>query len=1490
LIELETSTLRNNINKAFLKETVARSSFDVFKQHLSQFLNSIETAHQQGEHEEHIKNLLVSFLNKIGFEERFVNTNAYIDLAIHTGADSTSPVGVILEVKRPSNRSEMISVDDINRKALHEAVLYYLEQRIEHENSDLKQIIITDTLNWFVFDAQEFERCFYRPSTLKKTYRSWKSNQKVSSNKEFMYGEIDRYLNQNDARLEGLYLNLEDYGQWLKAQKESRYEKKLIPLYKLFSPIHLLKEPFANDSNTLNRNFYRELLYILGLEEVKEGNTRYIERAGKEKRQSGSLIENAIRILETEDHLSRMGHDKNQYGNNRSEQIFSIALELSITWMNRILFLKLLESQLFRYHRQDKNFKFLQPNVIGGYDELNKLFFQVLARRVSDRPEDVNAKFGHIPYLNSSLFDLSMLEHQTLRISNLDDSKSLPVYKRSVLSDLRGTKRNTLNYLFEFLEAYDFAAEGGEEIQEERKTLINASVLGLIFEKINGYKDGSFFTPGFITEYMAKETLRKAVRDKFGDLLALSTDPTAPHSGSLPGGERTPSSLPSPAGGRTEDVGEKAPNRGMSGETPREPLPEDLLKKARNLRKKQTKSEDVLWQLLRRKQLNGAKFRRQHPIKEGIILDFYCHTAKLAIEIDGGYHDTEAQKARDAERTQILNEMGIRLIRFRNEVVLENTEVVLEEIAEALIQNPTTPHSGSLPGGERTPSSLPSPAGGRTEDGGEKSVTQAKKVKNKDKKSSPTFTQIYNAIGREISIAEANEIVNSITICDPAVGSGHFLVSCLNELLAIKSDLGILCDEEGRVLRSVKIVVENDELIVTWGNEELFEYDAAPEWHGTTFAKRKIDPERQRIQKTLFQEKRHFIENCLFGVDINANSVKICRLRLWIELLKNTYYTARSEHMELEVLPNIDINIKTGNSLVSRFDLDSDLSAVFSDSISNSDSNTDNQYSLEDYKKAVRSYKETGDRSEKRRLQELIRKIKKSYTASLLNNRPINKKLSKQTGKLELMQNADLFGEKKFTKKEIKKQQQKVEKLEKQKAGEESGAFYHHAFEWRFEFPEVLDEEGRFTGFDVVIGNPPYIRQEQLKELKPYFKSNFTVYHGSADLYSYFIEKGLNLLREQGLFHYIVSNKWMRANYGKPLREWMQQYQIESIIDFGDLPVFEEATVYPCLLEIRKAEYESNFTATEVDSLEFSDLTQYLGEVIYEVDQNKLNSDGWALINKKSQNLLEKVNKKGVSLEKYVDGNIYRGVVTGLNKAFVIDEELKNKIISKNPKSKGLIKPFLGGRDIKRYQIPNSDKFIIMIPSGWTDKQTESENKWKWFSNEYPVIAEHLFQFRERAVKRYDQGKYWWELRACDYYDQFETKKIMYQVFQVKPCFTYDVRDSFSNNSIWIIPNGDKVLLAILNSKVGWFLVSNFCTQIRNGYQLILKYFGRIPLPSVENKLKSQIKSLVDQILTAKKDNPEADTTELESEIDQLVYELYGLSEEEIEIVEESVG
>ncbi len=552
-------------------------------------------------------------------------------------------------------------------------------------------------------------------------------------------------------------------------------EHQLISLYKIFSPEHLLKLPFANDSNSLDKNFYSELLHIIGLTEIKEGGKKLIQRLQPAARQPGSLLENAISQVESLDKISRLPNPE-EFGETEEERLFNIGLELGITWINRILFLKLLEAQIIRYHRGDKSLEFLNLSKIADFDDLNRLFFSVLAKKQSERSRDIQNIYTQVPYLNSSLFEPTELEQSTIVISNLR-SENLEIFVGTVLKDSQGKKRtgeiNALAYLFEFLNAYDFSSEGGEAIQEDNKTLINASVLGLIFEKINGYKDGSFFTPGFITMYMCRETIRRAVIEKF--------------------------------------------------------------------------NQSQGWD---------------------------CQS--------------------------------------------------IEDVYERI----------------------------------------------KDK-------------------TAANDIVNSLKICDPAVGSGHFLVSGLNEIIAIKSELQILVDKEGKTLRDYRVEVVNDELIVTDDDGNIFEYNPR-------------NRESQRVQETLFQEKQRLIEGCLFGVDINPNSVKICRLRLWIELLKNAYYKADNE---LETLPNIDINIKVGNSLISRFGLSNDLQ-VFS---------RKSRLSIESYKDAVRVYRNAEDKSQKHEMKRLIEEIKGSFRQTLQGDNPQKKRLRGLETDLYSLENQILAGNEVYT-------------------------------------------------------------------------------------------------------------------------------------------------------------------------------------------------------------------------------------------------------------------------------------------------------------------------------------------------------------------------------------------------------------------------------------------------------------------------------------------
>ena len=1264
---------RKALNKAFLKVKPNRTEIERFKTNLIQLLDRMNDS----ESEEFHKNLVSDFLKDTYYKQNhFINTKGRNDLVIHNGDNADSSVGVIIEAKKPTNKGEMLSKDNLNVKAFQELVLYYLRERITQKNIEIKYLIATNINEWFLFDAALFDRLFAQNKNLVKHFTDFEGGRLADTKTDFFYKQIaEPFIAEINSEIEFTWFDIREYEKPLRNNKPQD-DTKLVALFKLLSPEHLLKLPFANDSNSLDKRFYGELLHIIGLTETKQGSKKLIERNKVGQRNNGSLLENAVIQLDSLDKISRLT-SPGQFGANLQERLFNVGLELSITWINRILFLKLLEAQLITYHKGDKSYEFLSFDKIQNYDALNKLFFQVLAKQYDDRTELVQKAFEKVPYLNSSLFEPTDIEHQTLFISNLEDDYQIPVYSGSVLKDDKGKKRtgqiNTLQYLFEFLSAYDFASEGSEDIQEDNKTLINASVLGLIFEKINGYKDGSFFTPGFITMYMCRETIRKAVVQKFNEVKGWDCT--------------------------------------------------DL--------------------------------------------------------------DTLYDKIDDRH--------------------------------------------------------------------------------------------------------EANQIVNDLKICDPAVGSGHFLVSALNEMIAIKNDLRILQDRDGRRLKEYQFEVVNDELIVTDEDGELFEYTPA-------------NKESQRIQETLFHEKQTIIENCLFGVDINPNSVKICRLRLWIELLKNAYY---KNPTELETLPNIDINIKCGNSLVSRFALDADLKQALKKSTG--------KWTIDSYRLAVDTYRNAQSKEQKREMEQLINDIKTNFRSEISDNDPKVKRLAKLNGELYHMTNqGQLFElskkEKTAWNKKVTKLTEDTRKLEAEIEEIKSNKIYENAFEWRFEFPEVLNDDGDFAGFDVVIGNPPYIRQEELKDFKSYYKSCFKLYSGTADIYVFFIEQAFDILKKCGVFTFIMPNKFMQAGYGQPARNFLLQNRLLEIIDFGDAQVFDEATTYPCIVSVAKEEIGGSFKSTKIKALDLSEnFRVFVRNNSHEVDQSSLTEETWIIEDYETQNLLFKIKSKGVNLEAYLGYMGKYGIKTGLTEAFVIDDEKRQSIIASDANSAQLIKPFLLGRDIKPYVTGENKSWLILIPKGFTIKRNlspnnpnyiaepilrygyiEQEEAWKWFKSNYPGVAAHLEDYEDKAELRTDKGDYWWELRACDYYDKFEQPKIMYQKFQVKPCFIFDEEGLFCNDSMWIIPSDDKELLGILNSKIGWWLISKYCTAIQNGYQLIWKYFSQIPIAVGNESIRARLADEVNELLKFKKESVSANSIDLEAQIDQLVYQLYDLTEEEIAIIENS--
>jgi len=433
-------------------------------------------------------------------------------------------------------------------------------------------------------------------------------------------------------------------------------------------------------------------------------------------------------------------------------------------------------------------------------------------------------------------------------------------------------------------------------------------------------------------------------------------------------------------------------------------------------------------------------------------------------------------------------------------------------------------------------------------------------------------------------------------------------------------------------------------------------------------------------------------------------------------------------------------------------------------------------------------------------------------------------------------------------------------------------------------------------GFDCVIGNPPYVRQELLSESKDYFQKHYKTFQGTADLYVCFMEKGFNLLKKDGLFSYIVANKWMRANYAKNLREWLSKKDIVEIIDFGDLPVFQQATTYPCIFCIRKGEPSGKFSAVNVDDLNFNSLGEYVQSRKFDVDQERLSPEGWNLTNTAELDLLEKIKSKGVPLEQYVEGKIYYGIKTGYNAAFVIDEEIKKRLITEDPKSAEIINPFLAGRDIKRYAALETGKYLIFTRRGIDIKK-------------YPAIEKYLLQFKENLMPKPEgwkgenwpgrkPGKYkWYEIQdAVDYYDEFEKEKIMLPDISLRGNFAFDLNGGiYCVNTAYIISSDSVELLGILNSKLVTFFYQGMSSTYRGGYlRFIYQYLAQIP---IIEEYPEQFSSVVDSMLesqkqlhTAKSDSDkkliQQKIDAIDKQIDRLVYELYSLTEDEIRIVE----
>jgi len=1176
----------------------------------------------ESESEEFHKNLVSDFLKKTYYEpSHFINTKGRNDLVIHNTNSASGTVGVIIETKKPTNKAEMLKVfapgdspeqmlSKINVKAFQELVLYYLRERITQKNIEIKYLIATNINEWFIFDATLFERLFAQNKNLVKQFNDFECGRLADTKTDFFYKQVaEPFISEIKHDIEFTYFDIRDYEKPLR-NADKKDDNQLIPLFKLLSPEHLLKLPFANDSNSLDKRFYGELLHIIGLTETKNGSKKLIERNKEGERNTGSFLENAIIQLDSLDKISRL-KNPTRFGANLQERLFNVGLELSITWINRILFLKLLEAQLITYHKGDKSYEFLSFDKIKDYDDLNSLFFQVLARKQSERNADVKAFFAKVPYLNSSLFEPTEIEHATLFIGNLSNDKTLPIYSQTVLKDSTGKKQtgniNPLEYLFDFLGAYDFTSEGSEEIQEDNKTLINASVLGLIFEKINGYKDGSFFTPGFITMYMCRETIRKAVVQKF--------------------------------------------------------------------------NETKHWN---------------------------------CTDIDSLYDKIDDRN-------------------------------------------------------------------------------------------------------------EANKIINDLKICDPAVGSGHFLVSALNELIAIKSDLKILQDRDGKRLKEYQVEVVNDELIVTDEDGELFEYNPT-------------NKESQRIQETLFHEKQTIIENCLFGVDINSNSVKICRLRLWIELLKNAYY---KNETELETLPNIDINIKCGNSLVSRFAIDADLQQALKKSAS--------KWTIDSYRLAVDTYRNAQSKEQKHEMERLIAEIKSDFRSEISLNDPKVKRLRTLNGELFSMTNqGQLFELSKKEKDEWKAKVDKliaeIQQLEAEIEEIKRNKIYENAFEWRFEFPEVLDDNGDFVGFDVVIGNPPYVyRNADIENVKEYFNSNYYNTSGNYDLYKFFIEQSIRISKPNGFNSLITNSSFLlQTSFDKTRKFLLENSTLKNIVSLGG-SVFEEATVDSAIYILQKTIYndEKTFVINPQKSIEIATTPAYT------VKQDRFLKNEFLvfdyLLNDEEYKIVNKLLSKFPKIETGYDFGV------GINTGYIKDE------LTAETKLDNRYHPMVPGTGVSKYGTINTEGFIMydkeFVKSKGKLGRTLPDEKF-FTEPKILIVRTRNITLKERIIA------------SIDYEKKYNLNRISNII-------------SKDNNSL-------EGLLGVLNSKLFNWLYSKRYFD----YEIKPIYLKNSPLCNTNDK---ELNRLVKEIIELRNADEKANISKQINSIDNRVYQLYGLTEEEIAIIENSV-
>ncbi|EPS1256430.1 DUF7149 domain-containing protein [Campylobacter coli] len=1254
------------LNPYYRKKPILEAELNEFIKALKDYKTSLENNLKNNE-DSLVANALSKFFENLHFEceiKSIHKGNSGIDLALK----KDKQIQVIVEAKLPHSK-EFFSQSKPNCKALHECILYYLRER-KALNSSLKHIIITDFYRFYIFKADLFEELFNKNKYFKEAFENFESkNSLFKGNTDEFYKECEKLLSSekyldsitrkdlfDEPSLKGVFIDIKPI-----LEQEKPSFSKLKPLFKIFHKDFLLSEFNPNDANSLNNAFYKELLYILGLCESKQNSKLIIAKSEESKEEQGTFY-TAI-------------------NSKLKEENFETILKLLILWLNRILFLKLIESNLVRFN-DDKNLKFLNFKKIPDFDKLSELFFEVLAKEKSTRKK---SEFAYLPYLNSSLFEKQSIEN-TLEISSLSNDLKLFYYKNTVLKDDKCKAKKgqvgLLEYLFEFLDSFDFGSDDEQSEILSQKELISSSVLGNVFEKLNGYKEGSFYTPSFITSYMCKESITKVVLDKFNAQFDLDA--------------------------------------------------KDISELRKSLRKE----------------------------------------------------DKKAQK----------------------------------------------------------------------------------------------------------------ELLNSIKICDPAVGSGHFLVSALNVMLSIYDELNLF-DEE------FYLEVQNDEILITGRKGEFIEY------------KRPKTPKDKAhlIQQELFHTKKDIIENNLFGVDINPNSCEITKLRLWIELLKHSFYQSFDDenYHDLKTLPNIDINIKCGNSLVSYFETGKSLSHY-----------PNIKERMSKYKRIVKDYKE-GFYTDKNLIAKEIKNLQESFKNFCLKDK-FNKEIKQLTnGANEYSKKygdflADEHHDEKFKSFFSKNMfefsfDEKVAIKEFANLKKEYDNIFNlesnHPFEWRFEFPEILDDDGNFKGFDLIIGNPPYIKEAENKELFTNTKKLRT-YQGKMDIWYHFVGRGFDILKNNGYLAFIATNNWVTNSGAKKLRNIvLEESQILSLVDFSSFMVFDSASIQTMIMQFQKIKppknYEIHFSKITTQTPIYDDAINLLknektqnNEILkinltpkkfidktlnftksdYEELFNKIQKYGKFYLEERevAQGIVypqENINKKSLEI---LGNNFYLG--QGIQK--LTNEEVENLNLLKNEKI--LLKPIFESDNIQKYFVKRYNYFWVI----YTNSSFKNPNS----MDNYPNLKKHLDKFKKVITS--DNKPYGLHRARDEKFFTGSPRIVALRKCVGEPKFSYVDFDCYVSATFYVIKTqriNVKYLTAILNSKLIAFWLKHKGKMQGNNYQIDKEPLLNIPIVTINSKnqkIADEFINLVDEILKAKEQDKNANTQELENKINSLVYKLYNLTEEEIKIIE----